>query len=149
MANHAKKAGRKKYFPDYARDSLFFLSAVFLALVAGRGQAISDGTIRVLLLVLAAAHLLSFLGRFIGVILEICSAASAARLSRLCSVFTLLPEAAFLAWIPSFLLTWNTELINRVALLIWINYFAVGCAVGLRRGVGDLVRSRKAKSHSD
>ena len=136
---------RKQYLPDYARDSGFFLCAAFLGLCVSRGQTVTDNSVRVLLMAADGVYALSFLGRLVGTVLNICSAASAARLSRLCSVFTLLPEAAFLAWLTAFLLHQNTIPLNRLCVLVWLNYFAVGCGVAVRRGIVDLVRSRKAK----
>lgn len=54
-----------------------------------------------------------------------------------------LPSIMLFLWALSYLCGSHSVWINRITLFVWLNYFAVGCAVALRRGIDDFIRSRK------
>ena len=57
-----------------------------------------------------------------------------------------LPNVMLFVWCLFYICGSPSVWLNRATLLVWLNYFAVGCAVALRRGVDDLRHRRNASA---
>ncbi len=142
----AAKQRRKRALPAYARHSATGLCTMLVAVTSAQSHDYPLLLSRWMitgLLILSALTALVRLCETLIVTLE--SPSLPYRALRLLGLFSLLPNILLAVWAFTFLVGRSDPWLTRVALLVWLNYFAVGCAVALRRGVDGLVRSRKAR----